>query len=158
MFMQGALQGAAQPPAFVPSRIVTLSELPEAEREQFMRFLADSRASVRGPKISATSRERGRPPFLTPNSHLLSSLLQFFKDADGSYAANIRLYDPGTMPEFSIKVGPQTASSEGAPNLPSLLLPYLHSLLSQFLPGCERGAISRAHRGLSRPFRLSWRL
>ena len=53
-------------PAFTSSRVVTLSELPEEDRDAFMKFFIEQKVS-------------------------------FFHDADGSYVANIRMYDPNVV-------------------------------------------------------------
>lgn len=100
----------ADRPQFAQSRTVTLSELPEAERDAFIRFLAENRVavSVRGgwgssratsaitptrapPRLAASPND---PPCAAPT---LLANAQFSKEANGSYTANVRLYDPAVL-------------------------------------------------------------
>ena len=53
-------------PAFTASRVVTLADLPEEDREKFMKFFVEQK-------------------------------IAFFHDSDGSYVANIRMYDPNVV-------------------------------------------------------------
>ena len=53
-------------PAFTSSRVITFADLPEEDREAFMKFFVEQKVS-------------------------------FFHDADGSYVANIRMYDPNVV-------------------------------------------------------------
>jgi len=53
-------------PAFTSSRVITFADLPEEDREAFMKFFVEQKVS-------------------------------FFHDSDGSYVANIRMYDPNVV-------------------------------------------------------------
>lgn len=68
-------------PAFSSSRIVTFSDLPEEEKDAFIKFFAAQK-------------------------------VQFFRDADGSYVANVRLYDPNVIDMGLYQRSKQTAGGK----------------------------------------------
>ena len=78
-------------PAFTASRVVTLADLPEEDREKFMKFFVEQK-------------------------------IAFFHDSDGSYVANIRMYDPNVV-DLAPKVRMATVKmqSQRACNPPSHL-------------------------------------
>jgi hypothetical protein len=76
-------------PVFSSSRVLRWGNLSEEERERFARFCAESNVAV---SLFAAPRPVRALTFLRPPPRA-----QFFKDTDGSYAANIRLYDASVI-------------------------------------------------------------
>lgn len=126
----GVPQGSAGP-VFTSSRVLRWSHMSDDEKERLAKFCAESNVTVRArgrgsarPRPTAACNFAFRSPRAPDNAPPPPS--QFFKDTDGSYAANVRLYDASVI-DAAATFGsrrPQVRGERAAP-APDGLAPQL---------------------------------